>query len=149
MKWKIIPGKGCDTAFKIMKDYKCWLLFASLSSASPPKYFQVFLSQYLMMSLSGNIVKRTFMWNIKEKRVKVTILGVYEFLIAFKMELERARPQGQAEKSKNRPRFKPYFCVFWAVQHWANHCHDFTPYSPQLWNVCHRTDAMEVSWWLH
>lgn len=70
MKRKIISGKGCDSAFKIIKDYKCWLLFASLSSASPPKYFHVFLSQYLMMSLSGNIVKRTFMWNVKEKKGK-------------------------------------------------------------------------------
>lgn len=49
---------------------------------------------------------------LKKRRVKVAILDVYEFLTAFKMELERARPQGQAEKSKNRPRFKPYVRVF-------------------------------------
>lgn len=43
----------------------CIIIF-SISS----KIFSGFLSQYLMMSLSGIIVKRTFMWNVKEKTGK-------------------------------------------------------------------------------
>lgn len=65
------------------------------------KHFQVFLSQYLMMSLSGNIVRRIFMCNVNEKTGKCDIPQNTQVSYYIQEGLNKARPEGQMEKNKD------------------------------------------------